>query len=125
MALSRDLLLQEKLQKLHKHRLRLIQRMLREQELAIGSVSIVKRKCGKPNCHCAQGEGHPQTLFLFRGDDGRRHCKLIRQSDSQQWLKAGDSYRRFQHNLKQLRTINKEEERILMALRELKAIYYK
>ncbi|MFC1543946.1 DUF6788 family protein [Gemmatimonadota bacterium] len=35
-------------------------------ELAIGSVSVVRRKCGNPSCHYAQEEGHPQILYLFR-----------------------------------------------------------
>jgi hypothetical protein len=30
-----------------------------------GSLSLSHRRCGKPNCHCAQGEGHPVWSLTF------------------------------------------------------------
>lgn len=30
-----------------------------------GSLALTHRRCGKPNCHCAQGEGHPLWLLTF------------------------------------------------------------
>ena len=94
------------------------------QEVAVGSVSVVARKCGKPNCHCAQGGGHNQTLFLFRGEDGLRHCKLIRQADSQKLLSAGDRYRVFRTDIKELKAINKREQQILETLMGQQALHY-
>lgn len=102
----------------------LLRRLAAVQEVAVGSVSVVARKCGKPNCHCAQGGGHNQTLFLFRGEDGRRHCKLIRQADSQKFLSAGDRYREFRAGLKELKAINERERRILETLMERQALHY-
>lgn len=34
-----------------------------------GSLSLSHRRCGKSNCHCASGTGHPIWLltFSFRG----------------------------------------------------------
>lgn len=39
------------------------------QELLPGSLSLTHRRCGKSNCHCASGTGHPVWLltFSFRG----------------------------------------------------------
>ena len=28
-----------------------------------GSLALTHRRCGKPTCHCAEGEGHPQWLL--------------------------------------------------------------
>lgn len=112
------------LQQLHQERRRLIRRLTADKELAIGTVSVVRRKCGKPTCHCADGQGHPQTLFLFKDEEGRRICKLIRRMDEARWLKAGKNYREFRDDLKQLRAINQRELEILMALRERMAIFY-
>ena len=91
----------------------------------MGTVSVVKRKCGSPNCHCAQGQGHPQTLFLFQDEEeGRRRCKLVRRADEARLLKAGDRYRQFRDDMKRLRAIDSEEKLILMALARGRAIHY-
>ena len=39
------------------------------EELLPGSLSLSHRRCGKSNCHCASGKGHPVWLltFCFRG----------------------------------------------------------
>ncbi|MGH8647304.1 MAG: DUF6788 family protein [Gammaproteobacteria bacterium] len=116
--------LRDSLRKIQLERRVLVQRSTRVQEMAIGCVSVVQRKCGKPNCHCAQGGGHSQTLFLFQGDDGRRRCKLVRQADADRLLRAGDRYREFRATLRKLRAINKREEQILVALMEQKAVHY-
>ncbi len=125
MNLSRTKLL-AKLNGLHKDRRRLLRRLKKEDELAIGTVSVVNRKCGSPNCHCVESGGHPQTLFLFNDQDqGRRRCKLVRRADESWMLKAGDRYRKFRKDMKQLRAIDLEEKQILMALAERRAIHYK
>ena len=113
------------LHQLHQERRRLIRRLKREQDLVIGTVSVVNRKCGKPRCHCVEGPGHPQTLFLFMDEkEGRRRCKLVRRADEAWMLRAGERYREFREDLKHLRAIDLEEKRILMALAELRAVRY-
>lgn len=37
-----------------------------------GSLSLTHRRCGKPTCHCAQGEGHPLWLLTFMVAGKRR-----------------------------------------------------
>ena len=112
------------LRRLRLQRSMLLRRLMAVQEVAIGSVSVVARKCGKPNCHCARGAGHNQTLFLFRGEDGRRHCKLIRQADSKRLLSAGDRHREFRAGLKELRAINEREQQMLEMLMQQHAVHY-
>lgn len=112
------------LRRLPLERQRLLRQLRRDDELAIGTVSVVRRKCGTSSCHCAEGAGHPQTLFLFKGDDGRRHCKLVRRQDEERLLRAGRFYREFRDALRQLRAINEREERVLVALMELRALRY-
>ena len=124
MSKSRTKLLAS-LNELHQKRRRLIRRLKLEHELAIGTVSVVNRKCGNPNCHCVSGPGHPQTLFLFKDKkEGRRRCKLVRRADESWMLRAGERYREFREDMKQLRAIDLEEKRILMALSEVRAIRY-
>jgi hypothetical protein len=49
-----------------------------------------------------RGAGHPQTLFLFKDEGGRRRCKLIRRNDEAYWRQAGKNYRQFREDLKRL-----------------------
>jgi Family of unknown function (DUF6788) len=113
------------LHQIHEERRRLIRRLKQEHELAIGTVSVVNRKCGNPSCHCVEGPGHPQTLFLFKDEtEGRRRCKLVRRADEAWMLRAGERYREFREDMKQLRAIDLEEKQILVALAEVRGIRY-
>jgi len=115
----------DSLRELQSRRRRLIRRLSRENKLAIGTVSTVYRKCGNPQCHCADGPRHPQTIFLFKDhNQKRRRCKLVRRADEQWMLEAGECYRQFRQDIKELRAIDFEEKRILMALAEIRAIRY-
>ena len=117
--------LNDSLRKLQQERQRLLNSLMQEHELAIGTVSMVRRKCGNPNCHCAKGLGHPQVLFLFKDrDTGKRRCKYVRKDDESRILLAGERYREFRDDLKRLRAIDKQEKQILMALAEKRAIHY-
>ncbi len=52
------------------------------KELAIpldalpGSLALTHRRCGKPNCHCADGQGHPQWSLTFM-DAGKKRVERI------------------------------------------------
>ena len=124
MTVSRTKLL-DSLRQLQRARRRLFRRLTRDHELAVGSVSVMRRKCGNPSCHCAHGVGHLQTLFLFKDNNGQRRCKLVRRADEARLLQAGKRYRKFREDIKQLRAIDRREKEILMALRDLRAIHYK
>jgi hypothetical protein len=41
-----------------------------------GSLALIHRRCGKPNCHCARGEGHPLWLLTFMVS-GKKHVQSI------------------------------------------------
>jgi len=43
----------------------LLRLLLRKDELAIGTVYKVNKRCGSPYCHCKKGPGHPHTFFMF------------------------------------------------------------
>ena len=106
-------------------RQRLLRVVIKERELAVGTVSEVSRKCGNPRCHCAKEGGHLQVSFLFKDkENGRRRCKLIRRDDEQRMLRAGENYRECRQAMQQLRAIDLEEKQILMALIEGRAIEY-
>lgn len=41
-----------------------------------GSLALIHRRCGKGNCHCARGEGHPLWLLTFTVR-GKKHVQPI------------------------------------------------
>jgi hypothetical protein len=45
----------------------LLEAFLGRESLLPGSVYILRRKCGKKNCHCARGELHESTVLSYRG----------------------------------------------------------
>jgi hypothetical protein len=64
-------------------------------------------------------------VFLFKDKkEGRRRCKLIRRADEARMLRAGEGYREFRKDMKQIRAIDLKEKQILMALAEERAIHY-
>ena len=112
------------LRRTHEGKRRFLRLLGQTHELAIGTVSIVQRKCGKAGCHCAEGAGHPQMLFLFNDDTGTRRCKLVRREDEKRLLRAARRYREVRAALRQLRAINKREEQILVALVDTRGLKY-
>jgi hypothetical protein len=110
--------------RLQRERRGLIRLLTSSHELAVGSVARVRRKCGNPRCGCLAGLGHPQTIFLFKDDQGRRRCKMIRRADEVRMHKAGDRYRKWRKALTRLRAIENRQRQIMLAEIKNKAILY-
>jgi hypothetical protein len=49
------------------------------ENLVGGSLSQTHRRCGRPNCHCAAGRGHPQWSITFSRDGQRRLERVPRE----------------------------------------------
>ncbi|MBE9505799.1 MAG: hypothetical protein IMY84_03210 [Chloroflexi bacterium] len=123
MTLSTRKLLED-LRALEKRRRRILRRLMKTEELAVGTVSWVNRKCGRPSCHCAKGVGHRQMHFLFRDAGGRRRCKFIRNADQARLSRAGRRYAAFRAGRCELKAIEKRESEILVALKEVRGLTY-
>ena len=44
---------------------RLLARFHLPQDALPGSLALSHRRCGKPSCHCAKGDGHPFATLTF------------------------------------------------------------
>ena len=67
-----------------RRRLRLLLARFRVPEDALpGSLALSHRRCGKPSCHCANGEGHPFWTLTFMAG-GKRRVETI----PAEWLDA-------------------------------------
>lgn len=43
-----------------------------DPEALPGSLALTHRRCGKPTCHCAKGQGHPLWSLTFMADGKKR-----------------------------------------------------
>ena len=59
-----------------------------------GTVVHLERKCGKPNCHCATGSGHPGTYLSFK-HKGHTRLVYLPIAKRQKVEKQARSYRHF------------------------------
>ena len=59
-----------------------------------GAFVAVQRKCGKPNCRCARGEGHP-AKYLSVKEGGRTRMIYVPSAQEVQVAEEADRYRRF------------------------------
>jgi hypothetical protein len=67
--------------------------LLSQRGVIRGTLLVRKRKCGKPNCRCAAGEGH-ESLFLVISEHGRtRQLFVPRDWESRVRLWVGDYHR--------------------------------
>ena len=51
----------------------LLEECLERGPLLPGSLYTLRRKCGKPNCHCNRGELHESTVLSYRGQGRPRN----------------------------------------------------
>jgi|TARA_B100000315_G_scaffold91329_1_gene83945 hypothetical protein len=65
-----------------------------------GSLITLKRKCGKPNCRCADGEPH-ETPALSYSLDGRTKMVTLRKEDIPKVKTALRAYQRAAKQLEQ------------------------
>jgi len=115
--------LREQLKSLRAEQHSLISLLLRKDELAIGTVYRVNKRCGSPYCHCKKGPGHPQTFFMF-SEKGKRRCKFVRQADVPKMRKASERYKKCRGALRRLKSIHLQEIKILMDLIARRGIKY-
>lgn len=64
-------------------------------ELLPGSLSQSRRRCGKPTCHCATGEGHPSwyLAFMVEGKQRVEHIPAAWAAAVQRRVAAGREFK--------------------------------
>ena len=55
----------------------LLETCLTREPLLPGSLSTLRRKCGKPNCRCNRGELHESTVLSYRGQGRPRNISPL------------------------------------------------
>ena len=105
----------DKIRKLERERGRLLQILLRSALLLKGSLSLVKRRCGKPSCHCNTEPAHP-TWVLCTTTEGQRRCQVVRKADVDEVRQRVEVYKRFRDAIRRLKTTEEQQKRLLRGL---------
>jgi hypothetical protein len=69
--------------RLRRRKRQLVSRLDLPPDALPGSLALMHRRCGKPSCHCAQGQGHPSWSLTFMVQ-GKKRVEHI----PQQWVDA-------------------------------------
>jgi hypothetical protein len=72
-----------------------LRRLQRSQPMVQGSFYLLRRKCGKPNCHCALGQLHA-TYVLTRSEAGRDRLYTVPKEERARLRQWAAEYRRYQ-----------------------------
>lgn len=76
-------------------------------DLLPGSLPLSSTRCGKPACHCAEGEGHPAWTLTFMSQ-GKRRVERIPREWIEEVRRRVDTGHEFQQALREVLTANAE-----------------
>lgn len=79
------------------------------QEVVTGSLIARYTRCGKPNCHCVEGQGHgPHWYLSWRGPKGKTRMLYIPESHVEAVRQRIENHQRIQKVLAEIAEINRE-----------------
>jgi hypothetical protein len=94
--------------------------------IIIGTLSLVKRRCGSPRCRCARGEGEGHaTWTLLTKYQGKRRCQVVRKKDLEKVRRRVERYQTLKAAIRQLKATDSEIYRTLRRLLEQRNEIYK
>lgn len=120
---KRVLQIVRRLRQLQQERSRLLDALLVDEPLLRGSLSLVKRTCGKPNCHCAEAPAH-EVWVLASTRDNQRRCQVVRQADVDLMRLRLQTYKNFRTAFRRIQAIARKEKALLNGLLEARARKY-
>lgn len=95
------------IQSLEQRRQKILERLYSTQTMIRGSYSKSYRRCGRANCWCAEGEGHPMNRISFT-DNGKSRTKVISAEDAEWARRMTEYYQRFRKDRQALRKLEKK-----------------
>lgn len=79
--------------------------MPKPEECIRGSLVIMNRFCGKPNCHCRKGQKH-KAVYLSQSFQGKTKMTYIPQAEAKKAAEQIKNYRKVKGALNILSEIN-------------------
>ena len=72
-----------------------LERLQRSEPMVQGSFYLQQRRCGKPNCRCAQGQLH-RAWVITRSQEGKSHTYMVAVEERARLRQLTQEYRRYQ-----------------------------
>ena len=91
--------------RLRQRKYRLVRAVGLPEDLLGGSLTLTHRRCGKPTCHCASGQGHPQWALTY-SVEGDKHVLAIPAADVDELEPLLARGRRYREAVAELLAIN-------------------
>ena len=113
----------KKITRLEAERARLVASVVATEPLIAASLSLVKRTCGRPTCHCAKTPSH-EAWVLNTCTNGKQRCQVVRQADIDEVRARVARYKDLRATLKRLEAIGKEEIALLRGLVKQRHVTY-
>ena len=89
-----------------------LEKMLSAKLMAPGAYGQVHCRCGKKNCRCYSGKGHPYSRITF-SEDGRSRTKAIHENNIG-WIKEiTQNYRDFKEGQKKIKEYEERLKKLL------------
>ncbi len=107
----------KRIRALEKRRSILIEHLLQTEAMIRGTFYETFRKCGKKNCWCAEGRGHPSRRVTWT-ENGKAKTRAL-QADDISWIESmTENYRTFRKERQKLRTAERTLNKLLNHLEE-------
>lgn len=91
--------------RIRQRKFELIRRFQIPDDLLPGSLSVHTIRCGKPNCHCVDGEGHAIWSLTFMAD-GKKQVLHIPKHLVEQVRKQVEAGREYQEAVREVLAAN-------------------
>jgi hypothetical protein len=92
---------------LRQRKFQLLRTLQIPQEALPGSLALTHRRCGKPTCHCASGEGHPLWSLTFMVE-GQKRVERIPPEWVEEVRRRVEAGRQFKQGVAEILTANAE-----------------
>ena len=110
--------IKKKIRELEQRRQRILKELLEFDEMLRGSAAMVYTKCGRSNCWCKDGKGHPHTRITW-SEKSKGYTRKIPEEELP-WIKrVTDRYSRFQSLLRGLKKLEGQSRKLQKDLAEL------
>lgn len=100
---------------------RQIEVLVGRPQLLRGYVYKLRRRCGKANCRCANGELHESWVVLMH-EAGVRRMRAVPQNKVLRWRELAENYRRFRKARQELARLHCELMRLADLLEDGRVI---
>ncbi len=91
--------------RIRQRKYQLIERFRIPDDLLPGSLSLQHHRCGKPNCHCTEDQGHPIWSLTYMAD-GKKRVQHIPQHLVEEVRKQVEAGREFQDAVREVLVAN-------------------